>query len=196
MNWLQFIASLVGSLAWPATLVIAIFVLRDPITRALLTLTRLRYKDLELDFGHELKQLEKKARALDIPPQPARTLIPVEKHASQLLEEATPLAHDFPEPAVALGWQAVEDELMSAVKRLAISADYPPYNSALKNARLLREQNAIDENTFDLLNRMRNLRNMAVHRGQGPTRITVDEALEFLALARGVVQKLQSAKRA
>ena len=57
---LQFFASLAGSLAWPATVVVV--VLRNQCRRFLLTLTRLRYKDLELDFGRELKEVEKKAR--------------------------------------------------------------------------------------------------------------------------------------
>jgi uncharacterized protein YutE (UPF0331/DUF86 family) len=162
----------------------------------LLTLTHLKYKDLELDFGQELKELEERAKAIDVKPQPPKAFSSAKKDASQLLEEATRLAQDFPEPAIAVGWQAVEDELMSAVMRLAISPDYPPHNSALKNAELLRDQKAIDEGTFDLLKRMRNLRNMAVHGGAHATRnVTTDEAIEFLALARGIVERLRGARR-
>lgn len=80
---------------------------------------------------------------------------------------------------------------MQAVTRLAISPDYP----ALKNAELFRAQNEIDQRTFELLNRMRNLRNMAVHGAHGAAFITTDEALEFLALARGVTEKLQALRR-
>jgi len=83
---------------------------------------------------------------------------------------------------------------MSAVVRLAISPDFPPHNSAIKNAELLKEQKAIAQPTLELLNRMRNLRNMAVHGGHG-TSITTDEAVEFLALARGVVEKLRTLRR-
>jgi hypothetical protein len=191
MDWLQFLASLVKSLAWPTALVILVLLFRVPVRRALLSLTRLKYKDLELDFGRELKELEKEAKAIDITPQPPKSIAPTQRDSSQLLQEAAQLAQRFPEPAVAVAWQAVEDELMQAVMRLAISPDYP----ALKNAELLKAQNAIDQRTFELFNRMRNLRNLAVHGGHGAAFITTDEALEFLALARGVVEKLRALRR-
>ena len=196
MDWLQFLASLVSSLAWPIAVVVLVILLRVPITRVLLTLTRLKYKELELDFGRELKQLEQEARAIDIVPQKPKSIAPIKKDSLQLLEEATRFAQDFPESAVAVGWQAVEDELMSAVMRLAISPDYPPYNSALKNAQLLKEQDAIDERTFAILSRMRILRDMVVHRVRVGTSITTsEEAIEFLALARGMVEKLRTLSR-
>jgi hypothetical protein len=195
MGWLEFLASLIKSLVWPTTLVILVVLFRVQVRRALLSLTRLKYKDLELDFGRELKQLEKEAKAIDITPQPPKSIAPTKRDSSQLLQEAAQLAQRFPEPAVAVAWQAVEDELRQAVMRLAISPDYPAHNSAFKNAELLTAQNAIDQRTVELLNRMRNLRNMAVHGSHGPAFITADEALEFLALARGVLEKLQALRR-
>jgi hypothetical protein len=35
----------------------------------------LKYKDLELDFGRELKELEKDAQAIDITPQPPKSIV-------------------------------------------------------------------------------------------------------------------------
>jgi hypothetical protein len=195
MDWLQLIASLVGSLAWPATVLILVLILHEPVKQALLTISRLKYKDLELDFGRELKQLEQKAKALDVKPQAPAVLPTPKKDSSQLLDEAARLATDFPEPAVAVGWQGVEEELLAAVMRLAISPDYPPYGSSLKNTLILREQKVIDEGTYELLQRMRNLRNMAVHGNRGGPPITADEAREFIALAKGIVEKLRAARR-
>jgi uncharacterized protein YutE (UPF0331/DUF86 family) len=195
MDWLHFVASIVGSLAWPLTVVILVVLLRGPITRVLFTLSRLKYKDLEVAFGQELRQLEEKAKAIDIIPRQSRSIPSTEKDSPQLLDEATRLAQDFPEGAVFVGWQVVENELMSAVMRLAISPDYPPYNSALKNAQLLKEENAIDEGTVELLSRMRTLRNMAMPPSSWHGYITTGEAIEFLALARGVVERLQAARR-
>jgi uncharacterized protein YutE (UPF0331/DUF86 family) len=196
MNWLEFLASIIKSLAWPTTLVILVVLFRAPVRRALLRLTRLKYKDLELDFGRELRQLEKEAKAIDITPQTPKSIAPTKRDSSQFLMESAALVQQgFPEPAVAVAWQAVEDELMQATMRLAISPDYPAHNSPLKNAELLKEQNAIDQRTIEVLNRMRNLRNMAVHGGRGAAHVTTDEAFEFLALARGVVEKLQELRR-
>jgi uncharacterized protein YutE (UPF0331/DUF86 family) len=157
----------------------------------LLTSTRLKYKDLELDFGRELKQLEKEARALDIAPKQMKKAAVAKREPRQFLEEAAQMADDFSAPAIAVAWQAVEAELMAAVMRMGISPDYPAHNSALKNAQLLREQDKIDSRTFELLNRMRMLRNSVIH-GANRAAIKSDEAAEFVALARGVVEKLEA----
>jgi hypothetical protein len=194
MGWLEFSASLVKSLAWPVTAFALVMLLRAPLRQALFKVTRLKYKDLELDFGRELKQLEEEARAVDITPVRPTSVAPTDRSSTRLLEEAARLAHGLPEPAIALGWQAVEDELLSTVMHLKLSPDYPPDQSAMKNAEVLREQNAIDQRTLAVLDRLRALRNMAVHNIRAID-ITTAEAIEFLALARGVVGKLQALRR-
>jgi hypothetical protein len=195
MGALQFLASLISSLAWPITVTVLVFVLRVPLTRVLLTLTRLKYKDFELDFGRDLKRLEEDAKAVGIAPKDSKAIAPPRRDSLQLLEEAARIAQEFPEAAISIAWQAVEAELIAAVMRLAMSPDYPSYNSALKNAELLRDQNMIDTRTFEILNRMRVLRNAAIHGARSATAITSDEASEFVALARGVVEKLQTLRR-
>jgi len=196
MDILQFISSVIGSLAWPATVATLVVLLREPVKRILLTLTRLKYKDLELDFGRELKQLEEKAKAIEVRPtkQPP-AVTPAKKDSLQLLVEAERLSDDFTEPSVALAWSAVEDELLAAVMRLTISPDYPPHNSAMKNAEMLAQQKVIDPQTLDVLKRMRNLRNIAVHAHGGLGEVTTDQAREFIALARGVAEKLRGLHR-
>jgi len=195
MGWLQFIASVISSLAWPAAVVLLVFLLRLPLTKALLSLTHLKYKDLELDFARGLKELESKAKTIEVRPQVLKPQFATKKNSAQLLSEAQRLAHDFPEPAVAVAWQAVEDELMATVMRLAISPDPPWHNSAMKSAELLLGQGEIDESTIDVLKRMRNLRNLAVHGHGGLGNVTTDQAIEFIALASGVVEKLCGIKR-
>jgi hypothetical protein len=194
MNWLQFIESLVRSLAWPVTVFALVFLLRTPLRQVLLTLTSLRYKDLELDFGRELKQLEEKARSIDITPAQPKSLF-ANKDSSQLINDAAKLTQEFPQAAVAIGWQAIEDELASAIMRLAISPDPPSHGSAAKNVQLLREHGVIDEATVELLNRMRKLRNMAVHHTNNGATVTSSDAAEFLALAGGVAERLRALRR-
>jgi hypothetical protein len=144
MNWLEFTASLVRSLAWPVAVVWLVIVLRNPIKRVLLTLTHLKYKDLELDFGRELQLVKREAKALDIKPQEVKAVSASKLDSLQLLDDAAEIANRSPQSGVVVAWQAVESELMAAVMRLGISPDYPPYTSALKHSELLREQGIID----------------------------------------------------
>ena len=195
MSWLQFISAIVSSVAWPATLIVLVWMLREPLRRVLLTITSLKYKDLEVDFGRELKELEEKAKVINITPINRTALpSPAKDEPSQILADAERLAADFPGPAVALAWSAVESTLMQAVMRLAISPDYPSDNSAYKNTKLLAGQGLLDTQTLEVFERLRNLRNIAVH-GGGGVQISFDEAREYVAIARGVVEKLTALTR-
>lgn len=195
MDQFEFFSSIVGSLAWPLASIAIVAMLRSPISSLILTMTKLKYKDLELDFGRALARAEEVAKTIDIQPEPKQLASEKEdRNSSQILHEASHLANDFPEPAVALAWNAIEYEIMDAVKRLGISPDYPPYNSALKNITLLQDAGLLDERTLDLLKRMKTLRNMAIHGGACP-RITTNEVREFIALSTGIVDRIKALKR-
>lgn len=197
MSLLDFIASIVGSLAWPVAVVLIALLFREQLARVLLTLTRVKYKDVEIDFGRELEKANQEAKELDVQRKlPAqKPTLTGEKKTDSLLTEAASLAAEFPEPAVAVAWTAIEHEIMQAVMRLAISPDYPPYNSTIKNIQLLHEDGVIDDATVKLLDRMRRLRNVAVHRAESRWSISPDEAREFIALAQGIVEKVEQLKR-
>lgn len=193
MDVLQFVSSIISSLAWPVTLIVLVWMLRDPIQRVLLTITKLQYKELRVDFGRELKELEKKAEAIAVKPSRHAALPPPErKEPNQTLEDAERLLDVFPEPAVALAWSAVETALSNAITQFAASTDFLPHDST-SIVRRLAEQGVIDSDTADVINRLRNLRYIAVHGGGIP--VTTDEVREYLAIARGVVGKLNTLQR-
>ncbi len=156
-------------------------------------LRNLKYKDLELDFGKELRKVEDKAKQV-LPAESKPELIKEkqkERNSTQIIKEAERLFEEFPEPAVALAWSAVEVELMEAIKRTASSPDYPPLNSALKNVMHLKEAGYLGEDKIDLIKRMTNLRNIAVHGNKGMGPVTVDDAREFIALTEWLVKDLK-----
>lgn len=196
MDALQFIASLIDSLAWPGAVVILVLILQVPIRNLLRDLTRLRYGEMEMNFGREVQELEDRAKAAglhvrELPVQPK----PGIQDSAQIVADATRLVSEFPGPAVGLAWTAVEHELMQAVMRLGVSADYPPYNAPIKNIELLSKQGYLDVDSRGVLDRMRRLRNAAVHPSRGTTGISSDEAREFIALTEAVTEKLKSLER-
>lgn len=190
---LQFVASIIDSLAWPITTVGLFVLLRKPVERILLTLTKLKYKDLELDFGRELHSIEQQAKqAAVLPvPQPIPKSVGGPKTPAELLEEADRLAPEFPEPAVAVAWSAVEDSLSGAAERLTGTTKYRGVACA-RTIKLLRERNVIDEKTTSVLARMQNLRNESLHeRWNAFGGVSADEAREYIALARGISEMLE-----
>ena len=192
MDTFQFIASLVESLAWPVTALALFMLLRKPLTQILLTLTKLRYKDIELDFGRELRQITQEAMQIEVRPVPmtATRAIGGPKVADELLEEAEKLSEEFPEPAVSVAWSAVEDSLAQTAERLTGSTSFrssPPSRSI----KFLSEREVIEGSTVSVLRRMQKLRNEAVHeRWNAFGGISIAEAKEYIALARGINEKL------
>ncbi len=86
---------------------------------------------------------------------------------------------------------AVEQELTSAATRLGLPADYSSQGRLIE---ALRKSGDLGYETYEILRRMRNLRNMAVH-GRAVPGISPDEAREFLAFAAAVIQRLQEIGR-
>lgn len=195
MNWLTFIAKVIDSLAWPLSVIIIVFILKNPISSLLPLLRNLKYKDLELNFGEELKKVEVQAKQVLVKEKKRKTIArkPDKRDSSQIINESKSLFEDFPEPAVALAWSAVETELLAAIMRTASSPDYPSHISPMKNAMLLNNAGYLKSDKMDLLKRMSNLRNIAVHGRGGP--VTADDAREFISLTEWVVEDLQVIKR-
>ena len=196
MDILTFISSLVDSLSWPAAIVLLVCLLRQPLSDLLPNLQRIRYRGVELDFRDELEKLEGQAKTAGLRVSEELQERETEPRTSDdSIADAARLVTDFPEPAVGVAWLAVEHELMQAVMRMAISPDYPPYNSAARNVALLHEHGCIDADTRGVLDRMRRLRNAAVHATTDVGRVSAAEAREFVGLAEALTDRLQSIRR-
>ena len=196
MDVLTFVSSVIDSLSWPVTIIILVIFLRKPLGNLLPNLRRIRYGDVELNFDSELHKLEGQAKIAGLhfrdKKQPTDSK---SRNSEEVISDAIRLAADFPEPAVGVAWLAVEHELMQAVMRLAISADYPPYNSPIKNISLLHEHGYLDKDIRKVLDHMQRLRNAAVHTSHRTTRISANQAKEYVVLAEAVTDRLKDVSR-
>ena len=64
MSWMQFTIELLDKLAWPLVLVFAVVSLKRPISKLIPLAKKLKFKDLELEFGQELKAVTQEAEAI------------------------------------------------------------------------------------------------------------------------------------
>ena len=196
MGILDFLASAMESISWPIAIIVLVLLLRKPMIKLIPNIQRIRYGNVELDFGMELQELEGKAKTAGLRIEEQSQLShTVPRTADDSIVDAVRLVEDFPGPAIGVAWLAVEYELSQAVGRLAISADYPPYNSAIRNVVLLHEHGYIDEETRGVLDRMRRLRNVAVHAVRDRAEISTDQAREFVALAEAVARSMKKIGR-
>src|SRR5439155_7615824 len=122
MDWLTFVASITKSLAWPLVVAWIVFLLRRPLRGVLRSLIRLRYKDLEIDFGRDLEALEREVETARLPaPTEARDRAALRAPADQL--EA--IAEVSPRAAVLEAWLLVEHEVFRAAERLGVNTAQP-----------------------------------------------------------------------
>lgn len=186
MDALTFIAEIVKALAWPAMVLTLVFLLRKPIADLIPLLTRLKYKDLELEFGRRLAEVTAEAGEELPPPHP---LAPLEAAEEQTLLE---LAKVSPRSAVTEAWRQVEVAAVEAARRNDISLSPSDATSPARVLRALERHRVIDAGKLDLIHNLRELRNQAVH--SPDFAVTSAAALEYAQLARRVVEFLKAAR--
>ena len=177
MNWLQWSASIVESLAWPSSALLIALVFRSQIKDLLSKIRKLSWGDASADFSEELDKLESSGRQL-------------EYNITSEDEEAEPI-HDgrfermlliSPAGAVLDAWKPIQKQLeeISFVRfsQIKQKRHYTPQQAAL----MLYKEGYITESDFHLINEMRNLRNIAAHSDE----ISKADALRFRDLARRI----------
>lgn len=187
MSWLDFVASAINSLAWPAVVITAVILLRRPLTTLIPLLRRVRYKELEVEFAREVQELREEAAAA-LPPLPAGPppRIPEEEALFKLVSVS-------PRAAVVEAWRLVEGAARRALEARGepIESGRPLSGPQLKRALMYRQ--ILDDAARSLLDRLRMLRNQAVHAED----LSVDEASarEYVELALALARRLRAETR-
>jgi hypothetical protein len=184
MDGYQFIASLFSSLvalAWPAALVVCVWLFRERLT-TLLPLLRMKYKDLDVSF--RLDQAEKEAALLPFAPQEGAEMqaTPEERDKFNRLVEISPRAAVL----------ELRSELEEALRSVAQAHGIPKAGAqgAMALTRILRNTGAIDEKTSALLDDLRAIGNSAAHASQDFS-MEKSDALRFRKLVDQAIRRLR-----
>jgi hypothetical protein len=189
LSTLEFVSSIIKSISWPTVVLTITILLRKPITKILSNLNRFKYNNLEMDFAQKLEEMEANLETKEIPNNyPQSSNIKRDK-------EIITVARISPAASITMAWSMVEQEIMSTIKRLSISPDYPLYNSPLKNINLLKDAGLIDFETEKTLNELRSIRNKAVHGHISDANITYLEAIQYYELSIKVTKLLKNLNR-
>ena len=162
MTWLELLANVVDSVAWPVALVILALLLRKPLAALLPNIKQLRYGQLEVHFGEEIAAVRETAGDEDY---------------SQLVVTDTivRLAKESPRAAIMDTWVDVEKSITEAGRRTGAVKNTLAIHSPLRVMRALLENRKIDEGTYNLFNNLRSLRNDVAH--VSDTEITSTQAI-------------------
>lgn len=180
MDLLDFISSLVHSIAWPLAAVAIAFIFRVQIESLLKRIRGLSWGEAKLDFSEALDKLEDDTNSITraaaapgglpgfFPQQPA-----------QLDQRFNALLALSPSAAILETWKGVEEALQGLAVRHQVSYDPKrPLDLALQ----LKDQSHLTVATMALIREMRKLRDGAAHHSN----LSAADALRFQEMARQV----------
>jgi hypothetical protein len=184
VDWLTFIATVIGSLAWPLAVVLLVIVLRKPIKQLFPHLQRLKYKEFELEFGKRVEEVRDEV---------AREL-PGETPIALLADESSPLARlaeVSPRSAVLEAWRDVELAALDVARAIG-GESFRNKTLTFQAILLLEQKEAFDRNVISLLRDLRGLRNEAAHAPDFA--LTKEIALQYVVNASAVARHIRKLK--
>ena len=158
MDLLTFISNLVDSLAWPITVGVVIYLLREKIGELLPRLKRLKHKDTELEFVQGVEKLASERS------QEGDITVPLQR-SDELRDQyqfLIKLANVSPRSAVQEAFRVLETAAAKRVARLYPDIDHKRPGSPLQLQKLLKES-VLSKDEFNEFNKLRMLRNEAAH---------------------------------
>jgi hypothetical protein len=117
MDWLTFISSIIGALAWPAGACVVALIFKGQIRDLLQKLSGLSFAGVEARFGESVEQIREDVKSVEDDPDYEDR--PVEAKLVELVES-------HPHLAVLEGWKTLERAIISvSTKRLGMDRKLP-----------------------------------------------------------------------
>lgn len=189
-DWQEFIASLIGSLAWPMAVLVLAWMFRSSLGR-LLSGNIKRWKagpaGLEVEYWEKAIAEARQELAQDRASTPAEVAA-AEEGPREFRDEMTELAVISPRSAVMESFRRVELQLRSMLELVGVEQVRPTGARAMAETAV--QHGLITAATLDAIRGMSTLRNLAAH-GHGDSEIDQVRALEFIDLAEAVLFALE-----
>jgi len=176
MSWMEFLSSLVGSLAWPVAAVIIACLFRSQISGLLDKVRTITWGDKIVDFGQKLDEIEN-ASSEGPPPEKA------ERTSDDRFDRLLAIS---PAAAVIDAWNTVEAILFHIAD--ARGYDIAPPRRTMEVIRAMERDGVISEPTAHTLHELRSLRNAAAHHGM----VKPADAFRFKELTEHVIAGLHT----
>lgn len=177
MNWMQFTIELIDKLAWPLVLVFAVISLKRPLSKLIPLAKKLKFKDLELEFGQELKAVT----------QEAEGIFPELKDSNRNILIMS--ASQLPNSAVIEAWEAVDlaAEKLIHSRCSNITLDKNTRYKHIEN--ILISEQLINTKQGKLFSELRQLRNKVAHAvGYEVDKV---QAVQYIELCFKLIEHLQ-----
>ena len=179
MDWKTFIVEMTKALAWPLAITVAVLLLRDNVKRLLTNMRKFKYGETEITFEEVVS--EAKSEAIEAGLDAAA--IPGD---GELLQ----LADKHPRLAIIEAWGRLEAKLA----RFISSTDPRVLRRTLLTVpRRLYEEGKIPRHQYQLLRKLRELRNRAAHlTDEAEEAVLASSAYEYIEMQNLVGRSLDA----
>ncbi|HEY8585088.1 MAG TPA: hypothetical protein VIL60_00010 [Rhodanobacter sp.] len=189
MDLLTFTAETIKALAWPASVLLLVIMLRKPIVELIPLLRRLKYKELELEFSQEVAELKAEVSTApyhpEIPVQPSPGGEVTAIHLPERLEarrgELVRMVGISPRVAIMEAWLEVESATIEVARSFWNVASTDGFKSFPRMGEYLLQTQVIDQNQLKTFRRLQQLRNTAAHEQE--LRLSEADARTYVELA-------------
>jgi hypothetical protein len=191
MDWLTFFSTVIKSLAWPAVVIVALFLLKRKLTDLLRglgnRLTKAKGGGFEFTFGERVDQVEE-----SLPPSEVKeiTLPTADAHIPERvkrIESISELSQLPPPYIVSQAWLKLEQAIRDAV--VIPSSPQRPPRSAFDYIDLATRNELLFKDEVPAVQQLRELRNQAAHSIEPA--ITITDALRYYDIANSLIQKIR-----
>lgn len=188
MSWKEFTASVIGDLAWPATLVVVVIIFRGRFGDLIGRVTDWEGLGQKVSFGKKLAEAEAKADDLKAAAQDSLP-DPLDDELRELARES----EENPSFVLLASWERVMGAVADLVGAWS-QAGIPPPKTRSPGAELawIRKNHALTEGVQETIGSLRQLRNAVAH---GQHRPLPGEAVTYAEIAGEVTDILRSAAR-
>ncbi len=191
VDYLLAIASLLGAVAWPVTVLVLVLMFRRPLRTALADLVQLRWGSTELKFRRAAGEvsaslieplIDSKVLTLQTTASPARPA---------LHEYYADLADENPLSAIIKAYESIEVWFDEALSRFGIAnRDGNRKIGAMQMARRAVNEQLLPASSLHTIEGLGIMRDLAIQHGD--ERVTPAAAKEFLILTDGLLYSLDS----
>lgn len=170
MDWKQFIASIIGSLAWPVATVLIAYLFKDQIRRLIAHIRKIGAGGVSVELSEKVEE------AVD-----AGQVVQAEKGLSPpdvvgLDPTLLQLVKSFPEAALIQSFKELETLILKIRQRLP---DERPFRNLYEVLKALEKKQYIPQSAVTLFQSLREARNAAAH-GKGEEELSSTEALDLI----------------
>lgn len=187
MSWLEFITKIIDSLAWPASILFVLFLIRGELPMIARSLKKLKYKDLELEFEKSAQEIVEKAK-LSLP-ETSKNIQLSGQSQNELIDRLITISELAPRSAILEAWLVVEAAAVDVVKKKGISA-FTSHPGPMRLRDYLVKSELLNKDQQVVFEQLRKLRNDAVHVADAEfTRKAVDDYIASALQMAGYLEQ-------